>query len=138
MSDKEVVDLRNKNIVVIYMLYFGDMISLSPFLSVLRRNALNSHISLVVDSRFQESVLYNPNIDQVIPVDRKHMNMMDTWRFGIQLGEEIQPDILIVLHSTFDGAWYARGLLDRRGQQLDWEIIDESSSHGRTERLPCG
>lgn len=125
MADKEVLDLRNKNIVVIYMLYFGDMISLSPFLSVLRRNALNSHISLVVDSRFQEPVLYNPNVDRIIPVDRKHMNMIDTWHLGKQLGKEIHPDILIVLHSTL------RTLVMGLGMHADYWTGETSSWIGK-------
>ena len=33
------VDLKNKTIVIMYMLYFGDMVSITPFLEVLRREA---------------------------------------------------------------------------------------------------
>ncbi len=40
------VDLTNKTIVLIYMLYFGDMVSISPFLEVLRREAKGSKSSL--------------------------------------------------------------------------------------------
>lgn len=54
------VDLKNKTIVIMYMLYFGDMVSITPFLEVLRREAEGSRIVLVMDSRFQESVKYNP------------------------------------------------------------------------------
>ena len=32
------VDLKNKTIVIMYMLYFGDMVSITPFLEVLRRD----------------------------------------------------------------------------------------------------
>lgn len=93
------MDLRNKIIVIFYMLYFGDMVSLSPFLSVLRRNAEGSRIILVIDSRFCESVAYNPNIDEIIPVDRKHMGMGATWGLGKEIGNK-KPDILFVLHGT--------------------------------------
>ena len=44
---RDKIDLKNKKIVVIYMLYFGDMVSLTPFLEVLRREAEGSEISLV-------------------------------------------------------------------------------------------
>ena len=63
------IDLNNKTIVVMYMLYFGDMVSITPFLEVLRREAKGSKIVLVIDSRFKESVQYNPNVDELIEVD---------------------------------------------------------------------
>ena len=44
------VDLKNKTIVIMYMLYFGDMVSITPFLEVLRREAEGSRIVLVMDS----------------------------------------------------------------------------------------
>lgn len=93
------LDLTNKKIVIIYMLYFGDMVSLSPFLHVLRRAAKGSEISLVIDSRFQESVAYNPNVDHIIPVDRKATGMIGTWKLGRTMEKE-KPDILMVLHGT--------------------------------------
>lgn len=93
------MDLRNKNIVIIYMLYFGDMVSITPFLEVLRRAAVGSKIRLVIDARFKESVAFNPNVDEIIPVDRKSLGLMGTWKLGKKIGKE-QPDILLVLHGT--------------------------------------
>lgn len=82
-----------------YMLYFGDMVSITPFLEVLRRNAEGSKIILVIDSRFRETVAYNPNIDEIIPVDRKHTNAFRSWHLGKEIGN-YHPDILLVLHGT--------------------------------------
>lgn len=95
------VDLKNKTIVIMYMLYFGDMVSITPFLEVLRREAEGSRIVLVMDSRFQESVKYNPNIDEIIPVDRngKDKGLMATWNIGRQIGK-LKPDVLMALHGT--------------------------------------
>lgn len=95
------VDLKNKTIVLIYMLYFGDMVSISPFLEVLRRAAEGSKIILVMDSRFQESVKYNPHIDEVIPFDRhgREKGMAATWKLGKKIGA-LHPDILLTLHGT--------------------------------------
>lgn len=93
------MDLRNKNIVIIYMLYFGDMVSITPFLEVLRRAAVGSKIRLVIDARFWESVAFNPNIDEIIPVDRKALGLSGTWRLGKEIGKE-RPDVLLVLHGT--------------------------------------
>ena len=93
------ISLTNKTIVIIYMLYFGDMISLTPFLEILRREAKGSRIVLVIDSRFQESVKYNPNIDKIIPVNRKEMGLTKTWQLGKKIGA-MEPDVLLVLHGT--------------------------------------
>ena len=78
--------LRHKNIVIIYMLYFGDMVSLSPFLEILRREAVGSRITLVIDARFQESVRYNPCLDTIIPAERKKMGVSATWKLGKEIG----------------------------------------------------
>lgn len=93
------ISLQNKTIVIFYMLYFGDMISLTPFLEILRREAKGSRIVLVIDSRFQESVKYNPNIDKIIPVNRKEMGFTKTWQLGKKIGA-MDPDMLLVLHGT--------------------------------------
>ena len=92
-------DLTNKTIVILYLCYFGDMVSITPFLEVLRRAAKGSKIYLAVDSRFKESVAYNPNVDDIISIDRKHMGMGRTWRVGKEIGK-LQPDLLMVLHGT--------------------------------------
>lgn len=92
-------DLENKTIVVVYFCYFGDMVSISPFLEALRRAAKGSKIILVMDERFQEALAYNPHIDELIAVDRKHMGLAKTWALGKALGKE-QPDYLFLLHGT--------------------------------------
>jgi heptosyltransferase-2 len=95
------MDLKNKTIVVIYMLYFGDMVSITPFLEVLRREAEGSRIVLVIDSRFKEAVEFNPNVDDLIMVDRhgKDKGMGGTWRIGRKIGA-MHPDLLLTLHGT--------------------------------------
>lgn len=92
-------DLENKTIVVVYFCYFGDMVSISPFLEALRRAAKGSKITLVMDERFQEALAYNPHIDELIAVDRKHMGLAKTWALGKALGKE-KPDYLFLLHGT--------------------------------------
>lgn len=93
------LDLSHKTIVIFYMLYFGDMVSITPFLEVLRRSAEGSRIVLVVDRRFIDSVRYNPNVDEIVPADRKSMGMGATWKLGRQIGA-MRPDLLLVLHGT--------------------------------------
>lgn len=100
-ADLDHLDLKNKTIVIIYLLYFGDMICLSPFLEVLKREAKGSKIVLVMDSRFQEAVKYNPNVDVLIPMDRhgKEKGLSATWHLGREI-HELHPDLLIVPHGT--------------------------------------
>lgn len=90
-----------KTIVIIYLLYFGDMICLSPFLEVLRRESKDSKIVLVMDAHFQEAVKYNPNIDVLVPFDRhgKEKGLASTWKLGQKIGK-MKPDLLIVPHGT--------------------------------------
>lgn len=90
-----------KTIVIIYLLYFGDMICLSPFLEVLHREAGDSKIVLVMDSHFQEAVKYNPNIDVLVPFDRhgKEKGLASTWKLGQKIGK-MDPDLLIIPHGT--------------------------------------
>lgn len=95
------IDLKNKTIVIMYMLYFGDMISITPFLEVLRREAAGSRLILVMDRRFIDAVRFNPNIDEIFPFDRqgKQKGLAATWKAGRELGKK-HPDILLTLHGT--------------------------------------
>lgn len=94
-------DFTNKTIVVIYMLYFGDMVSVTPFLEVLRRAARGSRIVFVMDARFEDALRFNPHIDTLIPFDRhgREKGMAATWRLGKELGQ-LHPDLLLTLHGT--------------------------------------
>lgn len=64
-----------------------------------RREAKGSRIILVIDQRFAESVQYNPNIDELVPVDRRAGGLSASWKLGRQLRDR-HPDILFVLHGT--------------------------------------
>ncbi len=77
------------------MLYFGDMVSLSPFLEILRREAVGSKITLVIDARFQEAV-------RIHLIIRSFLWIVKRWGF-LLLGNwgrnrKTHLDILMVLH----------------------------------------
>lgn len=97
----DTVDFSHKTIVVIYMLYFGDMISVTPFLEILRREACGSKIIFVMDRRFQDALRYNPNIDEIFAFDRRgsQKSLKATWQAGRTLARQ-KPDILLTLHGT--------------------------------------
>lgn len=128
MKTQPAIDLKHKRIVILYMLYFGDMVSLSPFLHVLRKAAEGSHITLVADSRFQEAAAYSPYIDEVIPVDRKGLGLSGTWKLGKKIGKK-KPDLLFVLHGTARTSLMALAMkprywLGEAGTRLDHFLMD--------------
>ena len=65
------INLRNKKIIVTFLMHLGDLILITPFLQVLRRHAQGSEITLVVDEKVADVVRYNPNIDHLVTVDKK-------------------------------------------------------------------
>lgn len=127
----DAVSLKNKTIVIFYMLYFGDMVSITPFLEVLRREAENSKILLVMDSRFREAVEGNPNLDGFIAVDRKGKDrgLGAAWRIGREIREKYHPDILFVLHGTSRTTVMAKAMkpklwIGEAGTRLDRLFMD--------------
>lgn len=67
----DLINLRNKKIIVTFLMHLGDLILISPFLQVLRRHTQGSEITLVVDEKLKDVMLYNPNIDHLVTVDKK-------------------------------------------------------------------
>lgn len=93
------IDLKNKTIVVTFLMHLGDLILITPFLQVLRRHAPGSHITLVVDRKLADVVRYNPNIDELVTVDKKGADdsVGALWRIGRSI-HAAHPDVLINLH----------------------------------------
>ena len=65
------MELDYKRIVVTFLMHLGDVILTTPFLEVLRKAAPHSHITYVIDEKLQQVMQYNPNIDELIVVDKK-------------------------------------------------------------------
>ena len=93
------INLRNKKIIVTFLMHLGDLILITPFLQVLRRHAQGSEITLVVDEKVADVVRYNPNIDHLVTVDKKGKDnsVRALWRIGRHLHQH-HYDILINLH----------------------------------------
>lgn len=109
MKVRPPIDFKNKTIVIQYMLYFGDMVSLSPFLEVLRREAVGSKIILVMDARFKEAMANNPHVDELICVDRKKVGAIGNYKLGKEIGKE-KVDILLTIHATMRTALMGWGM----------------------------
>jgi len=65
------VELNNKKILVTFLMHLGDLILITPFINALRRAAPNAHIAVLVDEKLKDVVLFNPNLNQVITIDKK-------------------------------------------------------------------
>ncbi len=65
------LDLAGKRIIVTFLMHLGDLTLTTPFLRVLRKAAPGAHITYLVDKKLQDVVLHNPNIDEVMTIDKK-------------------------------------------------------------------
>ncbi|MCI1822480.1 MAG: glycosyltransferase family 9 protein [Megasphaera sp.] len=93
------INLKNKRIIVTFLMHLGDLILITPFLQILRRHAIGSDITLVVDEKLADVVRYNPNIDHLVTVDKKGKDnsLAALWHIGKELHNQ-HPDLLINLH----------------------------------------
>lgn len=94
------MDLCRKRIVVTFLMHLGDLVLITPFLEVLRREAKDSRITLVVDEKVADVVRYSPTIDRLITVDKKGKDnhISSLWRIGRTIKKEERPDVVINLH----------------------------------------
>lgn len=98
-ENTEMINLKDKRIIVTFLLHLGDLILVTPFLQVLRRHAYNSEITLAVDKKVADVVRYNPNIDKLVEIDKKGRDnsIGALWRIGRKLHGH-GYDLLINLH----------------------------------------
>lgn len=59
--------MEAENIVIINLLYMGDLIFMGPFLRELRRNKPQAVLDLVVNANFADLFSVNPHLDHVFP-----------------------------------------------------------------------
>ena len=94
------MELDYKRIVVTFLMHLGDVILTTPFLEVLRKAAPHSHITYVIDEKLQQVMQYNPNIDELIVVDKKgrHNSISGLNEVAREINKKGKPDIVINLH----------------------------------------
>ena len=107
-----------KKVLVTNLMHIGDIVFMTPFLHVLRKHALQAEISLLVDQKTADVVRYNPNIDQLLTIDKKGADnsVIALWRYSKHL-RSYQFDVVINLHpnercsflAAFSGAKYKVG-----------------------------
>lgn len=65
------IDLNGKKILVTFLMHLGDLVLTTPFIHALRKAAPDAHITYLVDEKLKDIVLHNPNLDEVITIDKK-------------------------------------------------------------------
>lgn len=93
------IDLNHKRIVVTFLMHLGDVLLTTPFLHVLRNAAPNSHITYVIDEKLKDVMEFNPNIDELITIDKKgRHNSIGGLTSVARMIHSTRPDIVINLH----------------------------------------
>lgn len=94
------LDLDHKRIVITFLMHLGDVILTTPFLEVLRKAAPHSYITYVMDEKLADVMRYNPNIDELVLVDKKgrHNSISGLNQIAKTIRSSGRPDILINLH----------------------------------------
>lgn len=86
-------------ILVTYLMHLGDLLLTTPFLQVLRRAYPDAQIDYLVDEKLADVVSYNPNIDNVLTIDKKGKDnsIGAIYRYTHRLSKN-NYDLLINLH----------------------------------------
>lgn len=86
-------------ILVTYLMHLGDLLLTTPFLQALRRAYPMAKIDYLVDEKLADVVRYNPNIDNVLTIDKKGKDnsIGAIYKYARDLGKN-NYDLLINLH----------------------------------------
>ncbi|MCK5306109.1 MAG: glycosyltransferase family 9 protein [Candidatus Omnitrophica bacterium] len=84
----EIFKYKKRKILVISMQGIGDLLLITPALSLLRRNFPQSIISVLVLSNAKDIILGNPDIDRVIIYDHKKKSIFAILKFILKLRKE--------------------------------------------------
>lgn len=107
-----------KSILVTFLMQLGDLVLTTPFLSALRKAAPDAHIAYLIDGKWLDIIKENPDIDEVLTIDRKgrDKSFPALWRYSRKLGERnfdyvinINPSERCTFLAAFSGAKYKVG-----------------------------
>ena len=65
------VELNGKKILVTFLMHLGDLTLTTPFIHALRKAAPDARITMLVDEKLKDVVLFNPYLDEVVTIDKK-------------------------------------------------------------------
>ena len=89
----------NEKIVIIDLLYMGDLIFATPFFRQLKKNYPESQIDFIVNSNFYELIEESPYFDNIYPYD-KNWSIKKSWKFARELKEN-NYDLGINIHGNW-------------------------------------
>lgn len=88
-----------QRILVINLMYIGDLLFTTPLVHLLRANFSDAHIAMLVDKKNSEVIQHNPHLSQVIAIDKKgYHNKLKNFIKLIQEIREQKFDLVINLH----------------------------------------
>ena len=93
------IDLNGKKILVTFLMHLGDLVLTTPFIHALRKAAPDAHITYLVDEKLKDVVLHNPNLDEVITIDKlgKDNSILSLVACARKLSK-MEFDVVINLH----------------------------------------
>ncbi len=105
-----------KTILVTFLMQLGDIILTTPFLTALRRAAPQAKIIYLMDEKWLDILADNPDIDEILTIDRKGSGFSALWQYSASLRQR-EFDFLINLNpserctflAAFSGAKYKTG-----------------------------
>ncbi len=106
------------SILVTFLMQLGDLVLITPFLTALRRAAPQAKITLLMDVKWLEIMASNPDIDEILPLDRKGKDnsLAALWKYRRKL-QKRKFDLAINLNpsercsflAAFSGAKFKTG-----------------------------
>ena len=132
------VDLRNvEKILIMDLLYLGDLLFATPFIRNLRNNFPGVEIDLVANASFSNIVDNNPNLDHVYSYD-KSWGIKQSWNFAANivkndydLGLNIHGNWRTILLMSIINPDYNIGVGEERGKGLflDHKLLPVKGKH---------
>jgi len=130
-------EVKNANrIVVVDLLYLGDLIFATPFIKNLRDCYPEARIDFVANANFAAVIEDNPHLDNVYSYD-KNGSLIESWRFARELSKN-DYDLGLNIHGNWRtalllkviGPNYSAGFGDKgRGVFLDQEVSRLEDAH---------
>jgi lipopolysaccharide heptosyltransferase II len=83
------------------MMHIGDLLLVTPLLRTLRTNYKNAHIALLADAKLSDLVKNNPNINELIAIDKKgYHNRLKNYLAFVREIRQKNFDLVINLHAN--------------------------------------
>jgi ADP-heptose:LPS heptosyltransferase len=125
------VSTFSPRILVIAIRAIGDIVLITPLLSLLKKDYPSGYLAVLADGSTVEALKHNPHIDRIIPINRFESKKQSWWKRGtlwLNLVADLRNERFDVVVDIFSGSRsailaYLSGATDRYGE--------DSRNHGR-------